>query len=113
LSRSFDLREAQIASRLSKSLPSHFDLQEYDITNNVIDQPLFIIERFKVPYLFLMICHPLPASASALSLRNKLEYTTTGFQPLPSKFSLGELQTIYEAILGKTARQAKLSQKDH
>lgn len=34
-------------------------------------------------------------------LRNKLEYTTVGFQLLPEKFTLSELQEVYEAILGK------------
>jgi 8-oxo-dGTP diphosphatase len=34
-------------------------------------------------------------------LRNKLEYTTVGFQLLPEKFTLSELQTVYEAIFGK------------
>jgi 8-oxo-dGTP diphosphatase len=34
-------------------------------------------------------------------LRNKLEYTTVGFQLLPERFSLSELQEVYEAILGK------------
>lgn len=34
-------------------------------------------------------------------LRNKLEYTTVGFQLLPEKFTLSELQTVYEAILGR------------
>jgi 8-oxo-dGTP diphosphatase len=34
-------------------------------------------------------------------LRNKLEYTTVGFQLLPRKFTLTELQAVYEAILGK------------
>jgi 8-oxo-dGTP diphosphatase len=32
-------------------------------------------------------------------LRNKLEYTTVGFQLLPEKFTLSELQAVYEAIL--------------
>jgi 8-oxo-dGTP diphosphatase len=34
-------------------------------------------------------------------LRNKLEYTTVGFQLLPSRFSLTELQEVYEVILDK------------
>jgi ADP-ribose pyrophosphatase YjhB (NUDIX family) len=34
-------------------------------------------------------------------LRNKLEYTTVGFQLLSRKFTLAELQGVYEAILGK------------
>jgi len=34
-------------------------------------------------------------------LRNKLEYTTVGFQLLAEKFTLGELQVVYEAILGR------------
>jgi 8-oxo-dGTP diphosphatase len=34
-------------------------------------------------------------------LRNKLEYTTVGFQLLPERFTLGELQEVYQAILGR------------
>jgi len=34
-------------------------------------------------------------------LRNKLEYTTVGFQLLPEKFTLTELQRVYEVILGR------------
>lgn len=34
-------------------------------------------------------------------LRNKLEYTTVGFQLLPKKFTLTELQRVYEVILGR------------
>jgi len=44
-------------------------------------------------------------------LRNKLEYTTVGFQLLPSMFTLGELQTIYEAILGKTLDKRNFRRK--
>ena len=34
-------------------------------------------------------------------LRNKLDYTTVGFQLLPRKFTLSELQRVYEVILGR------------
>ncbi len=34
-------------------------------------------------------------------LRNKLEYTTVGFQFLPRQFTLTELQRVYQAILGR------------
>jgi 8-oxo-dGTP diphosphatase len=34
-------------------------------------------------------------------LRHKVEYTTAGFQLLPRKFSLPQLQTLYEAVLGR------------
>jgi 8-oxo-dGTP diphosphatase len=34
-------------------------------------------------------------------LRNKLDYSTAGFQLLPRKFSLPELQTLYETILDR------------
>ena len=34
-------------------------------------------------------------------LRNKLDYTSVGFELLPAKFTLGELQMVHEAILGE------------
>lgn len=34
-------------------------------------------------------------------LRNKLNYTTIGFQLLPERFTLTELQNVYEVILGQ------------
>lgn len=33
-------------------------------------------------------------------LRGKLDYTTVGFQFLPEKFTLTDIQSVYEAILG-------------
>jgi len=34
-------------------------------------------------------------------LRNKINYTTVGFQLLPKRFTLTELQRSYEVILGQ------------
>jgi 8-oxo-dGTP diphosphatase len=36
-----------------------------------------------------------------MRLRNKLSYTTVGFQLLPQRFTLSELQRVYEVILGR------------
>ena len=44
-------------------------------------------------------------------LRNKLEYTTVGFQLLPEKFTLTELQEVYEAILGRTLDKRNFRRK--
>lgn len=44
-------------------------------------------------------------------LRNKLEYTTVGFQLLPPKFTLTELQAVYEAILGKNLDKRNFRRK--
>ena len=44
-------------------------------------------------------------------LRNKLEYTTVGFQLLPDKFTLGELQRVYEAILGRNLDKRNFRRK--
>jgi 8-oxo-dGTP diphosphatase len=35
-------------------------------------------------------------------LRGKVEYTSVGFQLLPEKFTLTELQRVYEVILGRS-----------
>ena len=44
-------------------------------------------------------------------LKNKLEYTTVGFQLLPEKFTLSELQNVYETILGKTLDKRNFRRK--
>jgi ADP-ribose pyrophosphatase YjhB (NUDIX family) len=44
-------------------------------------------------------------------LRTKLEYTTVGFQLLPKKFTLTELQRVYETILGRTLDKRNFRRK--
>lgn len=44
-------------------------------------------------------------------LRNKLEYTTVGFQLLPPRFTLTQLQLVYEAILGRALDKRNFRRK--
>ena len=45
--------------------------------------------------------HPLHILAGLERLKNKLEYTDIVFNMMPEYFTLGELQKVYEVILGK------------
>ena len=45
--------------------------------------------------------HPLLILAGLERLKNKLEYTDIVFNMMPEYFTLGELQKVYEVILGK------------
>ena len=45
--------------------------------------------------------HPLVILAGLERLRNKLQYTDIVFNMMPEYFTLGELQKVYEVILGK------------
>ncbi len=45
--------------------------------------------------------HPLVIAAGISRLKNKIEYTDIVFNMMPKYFTLGELQQVYEVILGK------------
>lgn len=49
----------------------------------------------------LMLDHRRIIDYALTRLRNKLSYTTVGFQLLPQRFTLSELQRVYEIILGR------------
>ena len=44
-------------------------------------------------------------------LRGKIRYQPVGFELLPKHFTLTQLQSLYEAILGRSHRQAELPQE--
>lgn len=44
-------------------------------------------------------------------LAYKLDYTTVGFQLLPKKFTLSQLQRVYEAVLGRTLDKRNFRRK--
>ena len=44
-------------------------------------------------------------------IRNKLDYTAVGFELLPQRFTLGELQLVHEAVLGVTLDKRNFRRK--
>ena len=110
-------------NRLSEKLPNNaswFDLhiledeKSYDIVlNNDIEEIKFKVgktlkehttDRYKFKVLKnekLAFDHPLVIVSGIERLRNKVEYTDIVFNMMPELFTLGELQQVYEVILGK------------
>ncbi len=61
-------------------------------------------DRYKFEVLSnekLAFDHPLVIAAGISRLKNKIEYTDIVFNMMPEYFTLGELQQVYEVILGK------------
>ncbi len=61
-------------------------------------------DRYKYEILeneSLAFDHPLVIVSGISRLKNKLEYTDIVFNMMPTYFTLGELQQVYEVILGK------------
>jgi 8-oxo-dGTP diphosphatase len=46
-----------------------------------------------------------------LRIRNKLDYTNVGFELLPGKFTLSELQAVHEAVLGEALDKRNFRRK--
>lgn len=59
----------------------------------------------------LMLDHRRIIDYALTRLRNKLEYTTVGFQLLPHRFTLSELQRVYEVILDRTLDKRNFRRK--
>jgi 8-oxo-dGTP diphosphatase len=55
--------------------------------------------------------HQKIAHHAHLRLRNKLDYTSVGFELLPEKFTLTELQSVHEAILGQAIDKRNFRRK--
>ena len=111
-------------NRLTNNLSNNaswFDITFYEEKDNIVDVILdngnstinFKIEKvlreqttdrysFKIlENNSLAFDHPLVILAGIERLKNKIEYTDIIFNMMPEYFTLGELQQVYEVILGK------------
>lgn len=110
-------------NRLEGKIPknaSWFDIhilqddKSYNITlDNGVEEIKFIVgktlkehstDRYKFKIVKndkLAFDHPLVIVSGIERLKNKIEYTDIVFNMMPKEFTLGELQQVYEVILGK------------
>ncbi|MBQ9072222.1 MAG: NUDIX hydrolase [Bacilli bacterium] len=111
-------------NRLTNNLSNNaswFDITFYEEKDNIVDITLdngnttisFKIEKILREqttdrYSFkilkndsLAFDHPLVILSGIERLKNKIEYTDIVFNMMPEYFTLGELQQVYEVILGK------------
>ena len=115
------LRLGWSAAMTIVSNASWFDITFYEEKNNIVDIVLdngnttisFKIEKilreqttdrysFKIlENNSLAFDHPLVILSGIERLKNKIEYTDIVFNMMPEYFTLGELQQVYEVILGK------------
>lgn len=58
--------------------------------------------RVEAPPLPLAFDHERIVQAAVARLRGKLDYAPVGFELLPERFTLPELQAVHEAILGRS-----------
>ncbi|MCB9370588.1 NUDIX hydrolase [Candidatus Woesearchaeota archaeon] len=65
----------------------------------------------EVEKLSIAFDHKEIISLAAQRIRNKIEYTNIVFQLLPLKFTLGELQKVYEIILGRSLDKRNFRKK--
>lgn len=110
----------RLNNNLSKNA-SWFDISFYEEKNDIIDIVLdngtdtinfqiekILREKTTDRYSFKILenkniafDHPSVILAGMERLKNKLEYTDIVFNMMPELFTLGELQQVYEIILGK------------
>lgn len=79
----------------------YFALTGADKINQQVDVTAGEVDWFSVYNLpLLAFDHGHIVDYALTRLRYKLEYSAVGFQLLPEKFTLGELQAAYEIVLG-------------
>ncbi len=110
----------KLTNKLNKNA-SWFDITEIEEINNIVKVTLHnsqeiinfsirkrLIEKTTDQYSFSIIennhiafDHPKIILAGIERIRNKINYTDIVFNMMPEYFTLGELQDVYEVILGK------------
>ena len=110
----------KLTNKLNKNA-SWFDITEIEEIDNIVKVTLYngkeiikfsikkrLLEKTTDQYSFSVIennCiafdHPKIILAGIERIRNKINYTDIVFNMMPEYFTLGELQDVYEVILGK------------
>lgn len=92
-------------TELSLTCPEKNVNIRYSLTKNSFKHGVVSVDGYETPKLIsedgLAFDHPQILVDSILRLRNKVEYTDIAFNLMPEKFTLTDLQQVYEILLGR------------
>lgn len=97
----FDLKILEKGNSVNIILDNGLETISFTIKKTLKE---FTTDRYKFDIIennCLAFDHPLVILSGIERLKNKIEYTDIVFNMMPDYFSLGDLQRVYEVILGK------------
>lgn len=97
----FNVTYLEDAKTIDVTLDNGTDILKFTVGKKLKEQTT---DRYKFEVLkndSLAFDHPLVIVAGIERLKNKISYTDIVFNMMPEYFTLGELQQVYEVILGK------------
>lgn len=97
----FDITITEKGSNMKVALKSDREKMEFVVEKKLKDESSSNYSYIVVENERLAFDHPLVISTGIDRLRNKIEYTDVVFNMMPEYFTLGELQLVYETILGE------------
>lgn len=97
----FDIDVEENNSRINVILNNGIDILKFTVGKKLRDKSTDRYDYTIVSNDSIAFDHPLTIVSGISRLKNKLEYTDIVFNMMPKYFTLGELQQVYEVILGK------------
>ncbi len=97
----FNVKINESINKLQIELDNGIELLSFEINKTIVDKTTNICKYNIVKNDCIAFDHPVIIVNAIERLKNKIEYTDIVFNMMPKYFTLGELQQVYEVILGK------------
>lgn len=97
----FNISIEEDKNHINVTLNNGEDILDFKLAKELREKTTDRYEFSIVENKYLAFDHPLVIASGIARLKNKVEYTDIVFNMMPEYFTLGELQQVYEIILGK------------